>query len=77
MANQEDKGKSEMFDQSDITGKKPYSSIGPDRSTEETKSVVNKLKKKKKAVDVAEGTESTGEASGGKVSTAIGNFVNR
>lgn len=72
----EDKGKSEMFDQSDIMGKKPYSSIGPDRKAEEQK-VVKKILKKKKEVEVADGYESGEEANGGKLSKAIGNFVNR
>lgn len=75
----EDKGKKENYDQSDLMGVKPYGNIGPDRDTEETKSVVSKLKKKKVDSLRAEGsTEESGlEANVGKVSTAIGNFVNR
>jgi hypothetical protein len=76
MANQ-DKGKVETFDMSNLMETKPYGNIGPDRSQEETK-VVEKLKRKKK-VEVAEGsTEESGQkANVGEVSKAIGNFVNR
>lgn len=79
MANTEDKGKVSTYDRSDILGQKPYGNIGPDRDTEETKSVVGKLKKKKADALVAEGsTSKSGEkANVGEVSTAIGNFVNR
>ena len=79
MANTEDKGKVETFDQSDLLGVKPYGSIGPGRDTEEAKSVVSKLKKKKAGAIAAEGsTQKSGEeANVGEVSSAIGNFVNR
>ena len=53
--NTEDKGKMKNFDQSDLMGMKPHSSIGPDRTTEETK-VVSKLKKKKADALRAEGS---------------------
>ena len=68
-----DKGKKEDFDESELLGVKPYGNIGPGRTAEETK-VVEKLKKK-----LAKGStaESGAEANLGKVSTAIGNFVNR
>lgn len=76
MANQ-DKGKVETHDMSNLMEVKPYGNIGPDRSQEETK-VVEKLKKKKK-VEVAEGStsESGEKANVGSVSKAIGSFVNR
>jgi hypothetical protein len=75
----EDKGKTTTHDQSDLLGMKPFGNIGPDRTTEETKSVVGKLKKKKGAALRAEGsTEESGQkANLGGVSKAIGNFVNR
>ena len=74
-----DKGKKETVDQSDLLGVKPFGNIGPDRTAEETKSVVGKLKKKKKGSLRAEGstTESGEKANVGGVSKAIGNFVNR
>lgn len=70
----EDKGKTTTEDQSDLMGVKPFGSIGSDRTQNETKSIVDKLKKKR-----AEGsTQKTGEkANVGEVSSAIGNFVNR
>ena len=78
MANIEDKGKVTTSDQSDLMGIKPYGNIGPDRTTEETKSVVGKLKKKKKGAMRAEGsTVQSGEEANAHVSKAIGNFVNR
>ena len=76
----EDKGKSATHDQSDLLGVKPFGNIGPDRSTEETKSVVGKLKKKKGEALRADGStvESGEKANAGcGVSKAIGNFVNR
>ena len=78
MAN-EDKGKSSTVDQSDLMGVKPFGNIGPDRSQEETKSVVSKLKKKKLDSSRAEGstTESGEKANLGDVTSAIGHFVNR
>ena len=77
MAN-EDKGKKENFDQSDLMGVKPFGNIGPDRDTEETKSVVNKLKKKKVDSLRAEGsTAESGEEANIKASRAIGNLVNK
>ena len=73
-----DKGKKENFDQSDIMGMKPHASIGPDRTTEETK-VVDKLKKKKAESLRAKGsTAQDGEkANLGDVVKSIGHFVNR
>ena len=78
MAN-EDKGKTEMHDQSDIMGEKPYGHIGPERNAEEAKAIVGKLKKKKGEAMRAEGsTSKSGEkANVGEVSSAIGSFVNR
>jgi hypothetical protein len=79
MANVEDKGKSEMHDQSDLMGVKPFGSIGPDRSTEETKSVVGKLKKKKADSMRAEGsTSEDGEKAnlGGNIGT-LNRFANK
>lgn len=75
MAN-EDKGKKENFDQSDLMGLKPFGNIGPDRTTEETK-VVEKLKKKKTDALRAEGStlESGIKANAGDVSHAIGSFA--
>ena len=75
----EDKGKKENFDQSDLMGKKPFSSIGENRDTEETKNVVSKLKKKKVGALRAEGsTHEDGEkANAGGCSKAISGFVNR
>lgn len=68
-----DKGKKEDFDESELMGVKPYGNIGPGRSAEETK-VVEKLKAKKAKGSTSESGE---EANVGKVSKAIGNFVNR
>ncbi|MFA7301825.1 MAG: hypothetical protein WC069_05965 [Candidatus Shapirobacteria bacterium] len=74
-----DKSKKTQEDQADLLGMKPFSSIGPDRDTEETKSVVDKLKKKKLNSTRAEGsTEEDGQkANLDKMTGAIGNFVNR
>ena len=73
-----DKGKTTTHDQSDLMGIKPFGNIGPDRTTEETKSVVGKLKKKKGSALRAEGsTVKSGEEANASVSKAIGNFVNR
>ena len=73
-----DKGKTATHDQSDLMGIKPFGNIGPDRTTEETKSVVGKLKKKKGSALRAEGsTVKSGEEANASVSKAIGNFVNR
>lgn len=79
MENIEDKGKVETHDQSDLMGIKPFASIGPDRDIEETKSVVTKLKKKKVDSLRADGStvEDGEDANVGKVTKAIGNFVNR
>lgn len=76
MPGQVDKGKVISQDESDLMGAKPYSEIGPDRTSEEAaKDVVKKLKKKK-AVDVADGdTFEKGEAA--NVSGAIGKMVNK
>jgi hypothetical protein len=46
MHNTTDKGKKEAYNQSDLLGQKPYSSIGSGRTAEEMK-VVTKIKKKK------------------------------
>ena len=75
----EDKSKKTQEDQSDLMGVKPFGNIGPDRSQEETKSVVSKLKKKKLDSSRADGstTESGEKANLGDVTTAIGKFVNR
>jgi hypothetical protein len=82
MANTEDKGKVDTYDQSDLLGVKPFGNIGPDRTTDETmtgKKVAGKLKKKKADSLRAKGsTVKSGEdANGGGVSRAIGDFVNR
>ena len=72
----EDKGKTENHDQSDLLGVKPFGNIGPDRSAEETKSVKDKLLKKKLRPEGS--TAQSGEkANVGEVSKSIGNFVNR
>ena len=73
----EDKGKKETHDASSLVGVKPFGNIGPGRTTDEAK-VVSKLKKKK-AANIADGSTSQSgeEANVGKVSTAIGSFVNR
>ena len=72
-----DKGKTQTQDMSEIMGVKPYGSIGPNRTTVETR-VIEKMKKKKK-VEVAEGSTSKSgvKANAGECSKAIGNFVNR
>jgi hypothetical protein len=72
----EDKGKMKNFDQSDLSGLKPFSSIGPGRTIDETK-VVKKLKNKKAGQLRAKGsTFKEGiEANAGKVSAAIGQFT--
>lgn len=77
--NTEDKGKVTTSDQSDLLGMKPFSSIGPGRDTDATKSVVSKLKKNKVDSLRAKGStaEEDEEANVGKVTKAIGNFVNR
>jgi hypothetical protein len=74
----EDKGKVNTHDQSDLLGMKPFGNIGSDRTTKETR-VINKLKKKKAAQLRAKGsTFKEGlEANAGKVSAAIGNFANK
>jgi len=74
----EDKGKMKNFDQSDLGGLKPFSNIGPGRTTDETK-VVKKLKNKKSSQLRAKGsTFKEGiEANAGKVSEAIGQFANK
>lgn len=78
MEKTEDKGKMKNHDQSDLLGVKPYGNIGPGRTTEETKSVVNKLKKKKVDSLRAEGsTVESGEEANIKASRAIGNLVNK
>lgn len=76
---EENKGKTSTHDQSDLLGVKPFGNIGPDRDTDETKSVVGKLKKKKVDSLRAKGStsESGEEANGGGVSTAINGFVNK
>jgi len=74
----EDKGKVQSFDNSNLMGVKPFGTIGPDRTTEETKKVVSKLKAKKKGSSglVAEGsTEESGEKANA-VSKALGGFSN-
>lgn len=78
MANIEDKGKTEMHDQSDLMGLKPFGNIGEGRSQEETK-IVGKLKKKKADTLRAKGstTESGEKSNVGGISKSIGNFVNR
>jgi hypothetical protein len=74
----EDKGKKENFDQSDLSGLKPFGSIGPGRTQAETM-VVKKLKSKKAGQLRAKGSTSKEglEANAGKVSAAIGNFANK
>lgn len=79
MQKTEDKGKTNTFDQSDLLGIKPFGNIGPGRTTEETKSVVSKLKKKKVDSLRAEGSTSQSgeEANVGDISKTIKGFVNR
>lgn len=79
----EDKGKVDSFDKSDLMGVKPFGNIGPGRSTEETKKVVEKLKKRKANGgeegdgDIADGsTEESGEKANA-VSSALSGFANR
>lgn len=77
--NTEDKGKAQTHDQSDLMGVKPFGSIGPGRTTEETR-VVGKLKKKKADALRADGStlDSGIDANAGSgVAGAIGKFVNR
>lgn len=78
MASEEDKGKVDTYDQSDLMGVKPFGNIGPDRNADEV-AVVGKLKKKKMDAMRADGsTSQSGEAANvGGVSKAIGDFVNR
>jgi hypothetical protein len=78
MAKTEDKIKTTSHDQSDLLGEKPYSKIGPGRTTQET-AIVSKLKKKKASSLRAEGTDfKSGEkANVGECSKAIGHLVNR
>lgn len=84
----EDKGKTKMYDQSDLMGMKPFGNIGPDRTVEQMK-VVGKLKKKKAGqlrakgsteesgeTDNAGGTDSSNGKNAAKISTVIGHFVN-
>ena len=73
MAKIENKGKSEMHDQSDLMGIKPFGNIGPGRTAEEQK-VVEKIKRIRAKGSTA---ESGDKANVGGVSTAIGSFVNR
>lgn len=80
MAN-EDKGKVETFDQSDLMGLKPFSSIGPDRedTTNDESKIVSKLKKKKAdslRADGATQEEDDKANAAGSVATAIGKFSN-
>ena len=70
---EENKGKVETSDESDLMGIKPYGNIGPGRSTDEAK-IVEKLKKKRAKGSTAESGE---KANVGIVTKAIGNFVNR
>ena len=69
----EDKGKKGYEDHSDLMGIKPYSNIGPGRSTDEAK-VVEKLKMKRAKGSTS---KSGGKANVGEVSKAIGSFVNK
>jgi hypothetical protein len=73
-----DKGQKENFNQSDLMGLKPFSSIGPGRTTAETM-VVKKLKNKKASQLRAKGsTFKEGiEANAGKVSAAMGSFARK
>lgn len=73
----EDKGKVANHDQSDLMGIKPFGNIGPGRTTDETKSVVSKLKKKKvDSLRASGSTSQSGEkANVGDISKAIGRFV--
>ena len=79
----EDKGKKISFDKSDLMGIKPFGSIGPGRTTEETQKVVSKLKKKMKdgkPVDdgvVAEGSTAKSGEQANAVSGAISGFANK
>ena len=76
---QEDKGKTESHDQSDLMGVKPFGSIGEDRSAEETKSVVSKLKKKKAGAIRTEGStsESGEKANLGDLVGTLNRFSNK
>lgn len=69
----EDKGKTEMHDQSDLMGIKPFGNIGPGRTTEEAK-VVEKIKRLRAKGSTSQSGE---KANGVGVSTAISNFTNR
>lgn len=69
----EDKGKKEVFDESGLTGDKPASWIGPGRSPEEVKKVVEKVKSKRAKTSNFKDGEI---ANVGEVQKAIGNFVN-
>lgn len=73
MIKEEDKGKVENYDQSDLLGIKPFGNIGPDRTQAETK-VVEKLKKLRAKGSTAQSGE---EANVGDISKAIGKFVNK
>jgi hypothetical protein len=74
----EDKGKKENFDQSDLTGLKPFGNIGPGRTQTEAM-VVKKLKNKKAGQLRAKGSthQSGVEANAGSVKEAIGRFANK
>ena len=72
----EDKGKTQSFDKSDLMGVKPFGSIGPDRTTEETKKIVSKLKKKKMGGHVAEGSTTESGECANVASKAISGFAN-
>ena len=77
MAKTEDKGKTNTSDQSQLMGVKPFGWIGPDRTTEETKNVVSKLKKKKSGLLAEGSTSQSGEkANAGPVSSALSGFAN-
>ena len=73
-----DKEKTTTHDQSDLLGVKPYGSIGPGRSTQES-AIVGKLKKKKAGSLRAEGsTSKSGEkANVGECVKAIGGLMKK
>ena len=79
MPKTENKGKSEMHDQSWLMGVKPFGNIGPGRTVDEMKTVDKVKKKAKEKYMMAKGSTSQSgeEANVGEVSTAIGSFVNR
>lgn len=77
----EDKNKVDSFDKSNLMGVKPFGNIGSGRTTEETKRVVAKLKKRKANGgeegdgEVASGSTSESGEKANVMSGALRNFV--